>query len=131
MPPTDPKIETKQPLPGDPTADQIANLPKWARDHIAGQEREIKALTTTLAQLQGTEETDVSYRDGMQSHPLPQMARVMFRFKSEKRDVSIGVSMIKGCLQVQCDDALVVLPQAANSVRLLPMLDDLKERILP
>ena len=73
----------------------------------------------------------MSYRDGIQSHPLPQMARVLFRFKSEKRDVSIGVSMIKGCLQVQCDDALAVLPQAANSVRLLPMRDDLKERTLP
>jgi hypothetical protein len=39
--------------------------------------------------------------------------------------------MVKGCLQVQCDDALVVLPQAANSVRLLPMFDDLKDRLFP
>jgi tetratricopeptide (TPR) repeat protein len=39
--------------------------------------------------------------------------------------------MIKGCLQMQCDDALVVLPQAANSVRRLPMFEDLKEHILP
>jgi len=95
----------------------VSKLPKWAQDRIRLLERKAERLEHKIDQLEGTEETNITYLDGLGERPLP--ANKTIRFQTNAGHIDVRLEREGEGLYVNAQHPMAIHPQAANSVQIV------------
>jgi len=111
-----------------PTDDQIAKLPKWAREYIEHLEREVLATQANADSItKAHPNTDTflegngPWSDGIQ---LPKRSRIRFKLGEPRRqEVEVYIkqdySDMPPYLLVQAYNSMLIRPEATNTIRII------------
>ncbi len=93
------------------TQDQIAKLPRWAREHIEILEQTKDTLTRELRQFQGAEDSPITMRRllSLVHVPLPEAA-IRFHFAHSWVDIRVGETT----LDINGSEQIHISPRGAN-----------------
>jgi hypothetical protein len=103
---------------------KIAELPQWAREHIAAMDAEIRDLTDRLARLPGTSKTDVSIGRYPDYRYLPGDTQVGFRLAQVEGAEEVRATLGRKrfgeprCLVLESFDVLRIEPQTQYCIHI-------------
>ena len=95
--------------------EDISRLPVWARNRIQKLESDVQYLEQQLAQVEGTEATNVYLIRGMQQAPLPMHSGVRFKI-GDGEGVDCYIDREYGRVRIGGHNRITVHPAAANVV---------------
>lgn len=98
----------------------IYSLPRWAQDHVASLEGQVKELRDLLAKATCAEPSAISFGRDSALNPqgyLPDMESVTFRLTPEDAPWKqwVQVRIRRDELFVMCSDACDIRPSASNT----------------
>lgn len=98
----------------------VSKLPKWAQERIQWLERENVRLARKLDQLEGTEETNITYLDGLGERPLP--ANKTIRFQTDDGHIDVRLERPergeRGGICINAEHPMSIRPEAANAAKI-------------
>lgn len=108
----------------NPTPEQIAKLPKWAKDHIQVLTNELELAASQLAKISDAASTGIHWKNGLGvNNPIPSGSQVVFKIPNEQNHrnaircklvTEIGVTY----LNINADDSIRIIPRVSNSIHI-------------
>ena len=108
--------------------ERMANLPKWAREHIADLQRNLDATTRRKQELEEERVTNLGAENNARvtwellmegEHGLPKYANVRFHINRERGVyVTLRWNESENMIDINASDPIVIRPIATNAVYL-------------